>query len=254
MTRDVLPAPDENDLNVLAALELHRRDGRVPRHFRSNLRIGRAVLGPEPPWVTVVPWQSGALFVAIEAVDDQPWLVRGHLDPTESGFVLSQLCVERFVFTDTGYGARLESGEEDVTGRVLRGLHPNKIRERAFLRLQQKGIAHQVMERAGWDFSPKEFDQVRRLAEAARELPLNRGRKGYPADHYRRIALAYIDEARAHGSRGVLARLASAESVSRPTIRDWVKRARELGFLAPTKQGRAEATPGPNLNRKEKER
>jgi hypothetical protein len=238
---------------VLAALELHRRKGRVPTHFRFNLKLGRAALGPDPPWVTVALSPSGAAFVAVEIVNNEPWLVRGHLDPTESGFVISRLGVERFLFTDTGYGARLETGPEDVTGSVLRGLHPNKIRERALVGLQEKGIAHEAMNRAGWNLPPKEFDQVRRLAEAARELPLNRGRHGYPADHYRRIAIAYIDEVKAHGGRGVLGRLASAENVSRATIRDWVKRARELGFLAPTKQGRAEATPGPNLYRKENE-
>jgi hypothetical protein len=71
-----------------------------------------------------------------------------------------------------------------------------------------RAIAYEGMQQAGWDLAPEEFDQVRRLAEAARELPLNRGRKGYPADHYRRIAVAYIDQIRAQGSRGVLARLA----------------------------------------------
>jgi hypothetical protein len=248
---ELLPVPDANDLGVLAALELHRRKGRVPRHFQANLRIGQAALGPEPPWVTVTPSATGASFVAVEFFRDEPWLVRGHLLQTEHGFVVSRLAVERFLFTDTSYGARLDPGTNDVTGTVIRGLHPDKIRERALLMLQHKGTAYQGMERAGWDLAPEEFDQVRRLAEAARELPLNRGRKGYPDDHYRRIALAYIDDVRAHGSRGVLARLASAENVSRATIRDWVRRARELGFLAPTKQGRAEATPGPNLHRPE---
>src|SRR5262245_53364224 len=119
-----LPTPDENDLNVLAALELHRRKGRVPTHFRFNLKLGRAALGHDPPWVTVAPSASGAAFVAVEIVNNEPWLVRGHLDPTESGFVISRLGVERFLFTDTGYGARLETGAEDVTGSVLRGLHP----------------------------------------------------------------------------------------------------------------------------------
>jgi hypothetical protein len=249
-----LPEPGENDVKTLAALELDRRGEKLPEHLAgAALFEGKAALGPTPPWVTVDAVSSGASFVAVDVVNDEPWLVRGYLRVAEEGFVISRVGVERFQFGDTGHGARLEEAEADVTGKVLRGVRLGEIRERAVRRLQERGIAYGALERTGWDLSAEEFEQARRLAEAARELPRTRGRKGYPPDHYRRIAIAYIDDIREHGSRGVLDRLARAERFERPTIRDWIKRARELGFLAPTKQGRAEARPGPNLYPKEEQ-
>jgi hypothetical protein len=246
-----LPEPTPDEVNMLAALELRRRGKNVPPHMRRNAKLGRSVLGKDPPWVTAEGTPNGASFVAVNVVQGESWLVRGQLRITEEVFVVSRVAVERFRFSDTGYGARLEEGEADVTGKVVRGMRLGEIRERAVRRLQARGIAFEAMERSGWKLSPEEFEQARKLTQAARQLPLKRGRKGYPADHYRRIALAYIDDIRAHGSRGVLARLASEEKVERSTIRDWIKRGRELGFLAPTKQGRAEASPGPSLYQKE---
>jgi hypothetical protein len=64
-------------------------------------------------------------------------------------------------------------------------------------------------------------------------------------DHYRRIALRYLEILEER--RDVLVALAQEESVPRETIRDWVRKATELGFLGPGTPGRAEQRPGPNL-------
>jgi hypothetical protein len=88
-------------------------------------------------------------------------------------------------------------------------------------------------------------------AESARSTELRRGRRGYPEDHYRRIALAYL-ALQQQGVRGSPVRLAQDESTpARPvawqTMRDWIHRATELGFLSPGSPGRAGRSPGPNL-------
>jgi hypothetical protein len=55
--------------------------------------------------------------------------------------------------------------------------------------------------------------------------------------------------------RGILKEIAAREAkrldrhVARETARDWVRGARERGFLTPGKPGRAGAQPGPNLYR-----
>ena len=59
---------------------------------------------------------------------------------------------------------------------------------------------------------------------------LRRGRRGYPDDHYRRIALAYLDLQRQGVSRGIQKRLAEQEGRPWQTIRDWLRIATEKGF------------------------
>jgi hypothetical protein len=54
------------------------------------------------------------------------------------------------------------------------------------------------------------------------------------------------------GVRNVTSTLAQEEGRQPQTVRDWIgaARAEERGFLAPTKQGRTDFRPGPNLYRK----
>lgn len=61
----------------------------------------------------------------------------------------------------------------------------------------------------------------------------------------RRIALAYIEETAA--GRGALVRLATRFDRPEMTVRTWIKRAREAGWLAPGASGRLGAEPGPKL-------
>lgn len=101
----------------------------------------------------------------------------------------------------------------------------------------------------------EEKQRARALAEAAAGLTLRRGRTGYPDDHYRRIALRYLDLQREGIGRGINKRIAELETkhlgrhVARETARDWISGATKRGFLAPGKQGRAGREPGPNLYR-----
>lgn len=95
---------------------------------------------------------------------------------------------------------------------------------------------------------------AKRVAAANRGIKLRRGRSGYPDAHYRRIALSYLEVqgngAPPGGIRAELTRLENARrarshqpQIQPETMRDWINRAGELGFLT---TGRNRAA-GPRL-------
>jgi hypothetical protein len=134
---------------------------------------------------------------------------------------------------------------------VLHRIPVATIRDRAQAWLEPQEAIADVLE-TGWNIKPEQKRWARRVSAEAKKKPLTRGRKGYPHEHYRRIALRAV-ELFGEGHRDVLARLTDEEGKPYQTVRDWIHRARSLGFLAPTKQGRADFRPGPNLYPKEKE-
>ena len=91
-----------------------------------------------------------------------------------------------------------------------------------------------------------------RRASAAAKKPLKRGRQGYGDDHSHRIAersIKLFDKGR---RRDVVKALAGEEKRPEGTIRDWIRKARELGVLEPaSKQGSADFRPGPNYRNEE---
>lgn len=68
------------------------------------------------------------------------------------------------------------------------------------------------------------------------------GRKPRDQDQLRRIAEAYLK-----GGRGVTQQLAEDFDMPVPTVKDWIRRAREEGWLTPAKHGRRGAAAGPRL-------
>ena len=105
----------------------------------------------------------------------------------------------------------------------------------------------------GGSVRAEDIERARRHARAAGRRPLKRGRAGYPDDHYRGVALAYLDLLDKGITRGILAALAERESkrLGRPvpveTARTWVNVARKRQFLTEGENGRAGAMPGPKL-------
>jgi hypothetical protein len=179
----------------------------------------------------------------------QPWVMHGILRRSKRGLlVVSELDIE----------PNLPGGAE-VTGTVLRGVRLTPIRQKAVAALGGIALAREAAAAAGlFNVSKEDAERARRAAAEAEGQPLNRGRKGYPQNHYRRIALRYLDLI-GEGRRDVLVALAAEESkrqgrkVPRETIRDWVRKATTLEFLTPGKQGRADARPGPKLYPKEED-
>lgn len=252
----------------------------LPSSKRDELRWAAAVwrrCGPEavsepPPWVlvkrldaerddepTAAVFADGAVIAAVFAVHliapskharPEPWLIRAVLRATKRGpVILARVAVEH-----------LTKGDAEVTGMVLRGVPLARIRDLAQARLGMAAyVVQMIADEPGWHVTPEEVEWARRAAREAAKLPLRRGRKGYPPDHYRGVALRAIELANAE-RRDVIEALREEEAkrlgkyVAYDTIKRQVERARkDFGFLAPTTRGRANFQPGPNLYRKEKE-
>jgi hypothetical protein len=202
---------------------------------------------PEPPWVVAKEFtdkadkQVIAAVVAIHPVAGEPWLVRGVLRTSDQAPTLVRIAVEHF-----------EDASVEPTSAVLHRIPVAKIRDLALAWLAPQETIADALE-VGWTIKPAHKRWARRVSAEARKKPLTRGRKGYPPEHYRRIALRAV-ELFSEGHRDVVKRLTEEESKPYQTVRDWIARARapELGFLEPaTKQGRSDFRPGPNLYPKE---
>ena len=209
-----------------------------------------------PPWVTTSrPKRGQAALSAILALyparpyptaGEEPWLVRAALcDVQEGPPVLTQLSVEH----------RENPTTVEVTSNALRGLPIARIRDRANAQLRQRDDGYLDAIAIVGRVTSAERQRARRAATAAKKLPLTRGRKGYPDEHYRRIALRAVEifnpDREDGGRRDVLNALSDQEDKPYSTVRDWISRARELGYLVPAKQGRTDFRPGPNLYRKD---
>jgi hypothetical protein len=217
------------------------------RALRGKLKKRQRYTVYEPPergdaeavigYVSAIEWIS-----ASSRSESQPWLVRGVLHKAGRRPILRSLVVEHFTNPDA-----------EVSGWVLRGIPVAQIRDEALRWAVNRGDYIEVLG-AGWAVSGEDMARARRIADEAAETPLARGPKGYGAEHYRRIAFRYLELLR-EGRRDVLVALAEEESerlgreVRRETVRDWVKKATRLGFLAPGTPGRAEERVGPNLGR-----
>jgi hypothetical protein len=117
-------------------------------------------------------------------------------------------------------------------------------------------LAHsRLAEMPDWSeaVDPEQRAWAREVVKRVRNSELRRGRRGFPADFYRGIALEYLALQKKGVSRGIQQQLAKQESkrlrrpVSWQSVRDWVHRATELGFLSKGTPGRSGRLPGPNL-------
>ena len=220
---------------------------------------------PAPPWVyvdtnrdpddrTVLGHVEALVAVAPNrSAGTQPWYVRGVLRETRSGSLgLCSVCIEH-----------LTDPVAEVTSVVTHGIQLARIRDTAAARLAITAEAFAIAaspseeKKRQYDFVPysstaAEKRRARRIMRAAGRQPQRPGRKGRGAEHYRAVALAAL-ELYENGRRDVLKRLTEQYGVPYQTVRDWTRKARELGFLAPTEQGRSQWLPGPALNRKEKD-
>jgi hypothetical protein len=125
--------------------------------------------------------------------------------------------------------ALAQLADENLVGKTGAGYDPL---------LEELGYTAASAERREW---------ARQVAGEAQSVKLRRGRRGYPDDHYRRIALAYLDLQRHGVSRGIQKRLAEQEGRPWQTIRDWLRIATEKGFLTKGTKGRAGRMAGPHL-------
>jgi hypothetical protein len=182
-----------------------------------------------------------AELVAGTLIEGESWLIRGVLRNDPKGPpIVARLTVEHF-----------PQGDLEVTGTVLRALPLARIRDQALASLIAIAVGREAMaEVGGWGETPESVARARYAAEHAAKP--KRGRRALPREHYATIAARYLTLVE-QGRRNVLVVLADEEDVPRETVRDWVRKATKLGFLAPGTHGRAEKRPGPNLYRKEQD-
>lgn len=223
------------------------------RGFESDVysyRAGREeiagrVLEPAftPPWILVERFggsrEAGVVAVTMlppaKGADEEPWLIRGVLR-LEGPPVLSFVAVEHF-----------PDGELEPTGYVLRSLRLPEIRNRAAGLLRSFPAVLEGKKILGYVPASREEAWARRIAGGP---PLKRGRKGYPDEHYERIAHRYLELAETR--RDVIKRLAEEEKRPYHTVRGWIARCVQKKLLAPAKkQGAAGYRPGPDLDRRE---
>jgi hypothetical protein len=204
-----------------------------------------------PPWVEADHFPDetdqhvfGAVL-GVWLVRDQPWLVRGVLRSVEDGPpVLARVAVEHFADPPT----------KEVTGSVMREINFATIRNLALDRLRERGLAIGFLHESGVAIFDSYRANVMQAADEAAKHKLARGpHGGYPAEHYRHIARRYLALVRS-GRRDVQRALCEEESerlgelIKRERMREWVKKATQMGFLAPGERGKAGRHPGPNLN------
>lgn len=175
------------------------------------------------------------------------WIYWGELNASPSGqLTISTLSVGPW----PGADSTLEPGADPfqgVTTDVLRALKPARIISQAVEKIRALDQTHRFLtDHYGWAEPPAQRRLLEQAAERVSRPQLRRGRR-YPDEHYRSIALLYLDLLDQGGQRKIVARLADQLDIPRTTARDWVHRARVLGYLTASRQGRAGAEPGPRL-------
>lgn len=177
------------------------------------------------------------------------WIASGYLAWTESG----ELVVEQLTLEPE------HGGQGGLTPDVLRDMSLSQIVARAQGLMQLAPEYASLARKLGLlqEAEPTDADAEAEALAAAAAGPRPRGgRSGYSDDLYRWVAEEYLRLHDAGVGRGILIKLAALASermlqnVSRSKMRDWVRRARELGFLEGGERGRAGARPGPRIARK----
>jgi hypothetical protein len=191
----------------------------------------RSVSDPDDP--TLAAKVAAAIEVRpSRGADPQLWLVLATFRAKGSEPLrLTQLSVEHLL-----------DPMAEVTSVVVHGLQVARLRDRvaAYLAIAAEPIALFV----GTSKAKRRGRQVARAAKQTRRV----GRRGKGEAFYRGIALEALelyDEGK--GSRTVLSDLAAKHGRGYSTMRDWIAKARDLGFLAPAQKGRQQWLAGPAL-------
>ena len=178
---------------------------------------------------------------------NQRWILWGDLIVAPGGHLaLGPLSIGPY----PGAEQQLEPGAapyRGISAEVLRAIPIEHLIHEVVARLQ---------EQAGWDERLHEYgwqtpaDQRELLAETLKRLTsrTHSTPSRYPDDHYHDVAILYLELLRQGQGQKILVTLAALLGISRQTARNWVHRARQLGYLAQGTRGRAGATPGPKLH------
>lgn len=194
---------------------------------------------------------------------DETWVLEGTLLLVDGALTVTEMTVrpkEVLEFTDEGVCERPRRPEEvpagGVTGALLRKIPMGHLltRVRKTLLLLPEGPPDEPERIAQGRRHLRELAATLEATARDRAVKRRRGPQRYGDDHYRAVALAYIDIVNEAGTaKGVLKKVGQRLHCSPSTAGDWVVEARRRGFLAPTTPGRAEASPGPRLWKSDEE-
>jgi hypothetical protein len=166
------------------------------------------------------------------------WIYWGELVASPNGpLALGQLSIGPW----PGAEDELEPGSEPFTGitsGLLRAIRPDKIISDVLQRLETSEEWQNYLAETHHVAIPQ--DQQRLLRETLvrmRQPPKLEGRK-YPDAHYRDVALIYLELLAQGHQRRIAVKLAEQLGITKQAARDWIHRARELGYLTPSQQGR----------------
>lgn len=194
------------------------------------------------PWVLAEPFTDpaddsvfGAAF-AVQIVDGEPWYVRGVLrEVPAKAPVMSRIAVEHF-----------DEPAREPSGNVLRRITFGAIRDEALAELVRRGRSFTAMTRLT---TPSEAAGAREVAAIAGRARPRGPHGGYSPEHYRGIAQRYL-ELVSGGRRDPVKALCEESDTERETMRDWIRKATRMGYLAAGQPGVAGRAPGPKLSLK----
>jgi hypothetical protein len=173
------------------------------------------------------------------------WIAWGDLIATPGGHLaLGPLSIAPY----PGATTNLEPGSppyRGVTSEVLRAVPIERLIREIVAYLQTVADWQQhLADTYGW--APP-ADQQQLLADAVKRTRSSTRRRKYPDDHYRDVALLYLQLLGQGQTSTPIAHLAKKLGVTTPTARNWVHRARQLGYLTQGSRGKPGAQPGPRL-------
>jgi hypothetical protein len=176
----------------------------------------------------------------VEFVGATPWFICGEL----AKVAISRLYRIAYVTIEPW-------GDDDieVTGTLLRELHLAAIRDEAvryFLWAGEPRMQYDPKVRR-FQFFPDETEARRDVVATARAETRRRGRPGYPDAFFQDIAQQLLHVCETIEGRDMYGPLSEQYQVPRDTMRSWVRRATQKGFLLPGEPGRTGRQPGPRL-------
>jgi hypothetical protein len=140
-----------------------------------------------------------------------------------------------------------DGGDLHATGDVSRGEHGLVITRMDITTATPAGITHALFRQAPLGEILRAANTWLRPEAPADSYVIPTGRVLVTDDLLRHVALAYLEESGPGKDRAVLQRLEARLGRPKGTVRGWVQRAREDGWLGAAVQGRMGAEPGPKL-------
>jgi hypothetical protein len=168
-----------------------------------------------------------------------PWWIEGRSVIVGGAVVITELKLSADSFTEHAAPPR-------VTDDALRALPIGRLRDELGRQLATDVEADHLAEQWGFTVDASQSALRRRLVRALSRTSEGERRR-LPDTFYRELALLRLSMARAGITRGVRREMATKLKVTENEIRDWLRTARELGYLAFSGQGSREVEPGERL-------